>query len=197
MANFLEYIEGVNSTIICVDIQKEYQQCFSFRMNEFARFINQSKRKIVFLFNGPDLGFSSEEEYKYWLMEYGISENKILRSTFYDKGYAFFRYPMDSGIDDDETINLVKFMMEKGVNDSRDLDQEFWDEFVSKYKHNSIRELLQHSGDLIHIPDLMQFLRPFNSISLCGGGRNECLKEVEIALKVLNKNFNFIQQFVY
>jgi hypothetical protein len=43
----------------------------------------------------------------------------------------------------------------------------------------------------------MDFLKNYSNIVLLGGGVNECLKEVEIALLALNKNFNVLRQFTY
>ena len=57
--------------------------------------------------------------------------------------------------------------------------------------------LLENAGDMINIPDLMDFLKNYSNIVLLGGGVNECLKEVEIALLALNKNFNVINKFTY
>jgi hypothetical protein len=65
------------------------------------------------------------------------------------------------------------------------------------HDQNDVRELLENAGDMISIPDLMDFLRNYNNIVLTGGGINECLKEVEIALLALNKPFNILRQYTY
>jgi hypothetical protein len=43
----------------------------------------------------------------------------------------------------------------------------------------------------------MDFLKPYNGIILTGGGINECLKEVEISLKALGKNYTVFTEFTY
>jgi len=43
----------------------------------------------------------------------------------------------------------------------------------------------------------MEFISKFNNIVLTGGGINECLKEVEIALLALDKPFNILKQYTY
>ena len=88
-------------------------------------------------------------------------------------------------------------MIEKDVNDSRELDEEFWDEFIERFNNEDIRALLETSGDMINIPDLMSFLSNYNNIVLAGGGVNECLKEVEIALQSLDKPFTLLTKFTY
>ena len=187
--------------LVVVDIQPEYQNIFRNMGAELAEYINEnyhSLTDLTFLYNGEDtLGMISEYEYKDWWLEQGLDENILSSATFYDKGYAFFRFCMDEGIDDDQTINLIKYMVEKDINDSRDLDEEFWDEFVSRFGSEDIRELIEFSGDAINIPDLMDEISSYNNIVLCGGGVNECLKEVEIALDALDKPYHTFSRFTF
>ena len=60
-----------------------------------------------------------------------------------------------------------------------------------------LRELLEFADDCIYIPDLMDYLKKYNDVFLCGGGLEECLKEVEIALLALEKPFNILSEFTY
>ena len=138
-----------------------------------------------------------EDDYKFWWVEYGLDESIVYYSRFYDKGYAFFRYCIDSDIDDEATTNLVRMMIEKDINDSRQLDEEFWNEFIERYGNEDVRELLEFADDCINIPDLMEYLSDYNNIVLVGGGINECLKEVEIALNALDKPYTTIPKFIY
>jgi hypothetical protein len=43
----------------------------------------------------------------------------------------------------------------------------------------------------------MDFLKRYNNIVLSGGGINECLKEVEIALKALKKPYQVDKNYTY
>jgi hypothetical protein len=188
--------------LVVVDIQPEYASYFgkSF-LREFVIFLNENYENLAdltFLYNGADtLGMISEHDYQYWWIENGLEEHIVNSATFYDKGYAFFRYCMDSSIDEDQIVNLVKYMIEKDVNDSRELDEEFWNEFVERFGNEDIRDLLETSDDMINIPDLMSFLSNYRGVVLCGGGVNECLKEVEIALQALDKPFTLMTKFTY
>lgn len=198
-------ISGVNpianKQLIVVDIQPEYADGFSHFLREFVTFINtnyESLNRLVFLFNGQDtLGMISESEYKNWWYELGLEEEIIESAIFYDKGYAFFRYCIDSNISDESISNLVREMMRLDINDSRQLTEEFWDQFIVDYGDEEIRSLLEIADDCISIPELMDFLTRFNSIVICGGGVNECLKEVEIALNSLDKPYNVLTKFIY
>jgi hypothetical protein len=192
-----------NKTIINVDIQLEYQDYINSNMlNKWVNFINENNENnnIVFLYNGADtLGMVGEYDYKEWLIELGIEENVIENATFYDKGYAFFRYCMDSGIDEQNIVDLIRYMISHDINDSRDIDEEMWNNYMEETNHSQsdVRELLENAGDMINIPDLMDFIKRYNNIVLCGGGINECLKEVELALLALNKNFIILNEFTY
>lgn len=189
-------------TIINVDIQPEYEDYISFDINEWVRFINKSAKtnRIIFLFNGEDtLGMVSQHDYYYWLNELGIKNSVLDNATFYDKGYAFFRYCMDNSIDEQNIADFVRFMIKHEINDSRDMDEHMWYSFMEETNHtiSDVKELLENSDDMINIPDLVDFIQNYDNIVLTGGGVNECLKEVEIALLAIDKPFNVLHEFTY
>jgi hypothetical protein len=191
-------------TIINVDIQPEYEKFIKreFDLFKWAAFINQNANSntIVFLYNGADtLDMIDEYSYKEWLLDLGITEETLESSIFYDKGYAFFRYCMDNSIDEDNIVDLIKFMIRYNITDSREIDEEMWDTYMKETKHNQqdVRDLLENADDMINIPDLMDFLKGYQNIVLTGGGINECLKEVEIALLSLDKKYNAMKNFIY
>lgn len=189
-----------NKNIINVDIQPEYEP-IPF-LNNWVKFINKSYKSnnIIFLYNGYDtLGMVSEDEYKEWLVDCGIKKSIVYNSIFYDKGYAFFRYCMDEGIDEQAIVDLVKYMISHDINDSRDIDEDMWNNYMEETDHtaNDVRDLLEEADDMINIPELMTFLKNYSDIVLTGGGINECLKEVEIALMVLGKKYEMLEEYTY
>jgi hypothetical protein len=191
----------VSGKHLCVvDIQPEYQSHIPF-LGHFIDFLNNNYEtlgNLTFFYNGQDtLGMIAESDYKMWWLKNGLDEHIIDQAIFYDKGYAFFRYCIDEGIDDDQIVNLIKYMIEKDVNDTRDLDKEFWNEFVERFGNEDIRELLEFAGDAINIPELMDELRGYRGVVLCGGGINECLKEVEIALDALGTQYTTLTKYTY
>jgi hypothetical protein len=186
--------------LVVVDIQPEYQDGVPW-LYDFVEFLNENYHELnnlTFLYNGADtLGMIDLQSYQYWWVENGLDEEIAFDSNYYDKGYAFFRYCMDSGIDEDSVSNLVRYMISNDVNNSRELDEEFWNGFVDQYGSEDVRDLLEISDDCLWIPDLMEELVSYNNIVLCGGGIDECLKEVEIALNALDKPFQVLSQFTY
>ena len=196
------FVESAKPTLIVVDVQPEYESYMGFNVSDFMEWINQNEdefQSVLFLYNGADtLDMIPLHDLQMWYMEHDLEESIVHTSDFYDKGYAFFRFCMDSGIDDDDIVKLVKYMAKNDITDSREIDSEIWDHFVSEYGAEDVRELLQDAGDMINIPDLMDFLKDYNNdIILTGGGANECLKEVEIALDALDKKYTHNHDWTY
>ena len=199
---------GVNvvggANLITVDVQPEYQDYLSFNLQNYLQFLNENienLNSLTFLYNGKDtLGMVSEQDFQYWLIENGFEEENLYDARYYDKGYAFFRYCMDEGIDDDEIVSLIQFMIRHNINDSRDIDEQMWIDFMTETNadQSDVKDLLEIADDMINIPDLMDFLKNYGGkIILTGGGINECLKEVEIALMALKKPYNVLTQYTY
>jgi len=198
----INLVQGAN--FISVDIQPEYENYITFNLDSFIMFLNKNidvMNSLTFLYNGKDtLGMLSEPAYRDWLFENGLQEEVLDSAKFYDKGYAFFRYCMDEGIEEEETVNLVKYMIQNNINDSRDINEEMWNGFMQQYGYDSstVRDLLESAADMINIPDLMDYLQRFGGkLVICGGGINECFKEVEIALTALGKNYNVLTEYTY
>lgn len=187
-------------TLVNVDIQQEYQSYFTFKTVDWSRFLtkNWEANNIVFLYNGESMGMTSEGGYQDWLLNY-IDYELLDQATFYDKGYAFFRYCMDEGIDDEATVDLIKYMVKHNINDSRDINEDMWNQFMQETGHTrqDVRDLLEPADDMIHVPDLMDEIKNYNSPVLMGGGINECLKEVELAFMALDKPYQVYKKFTY
>ena len=192
-----------NKTIINVDIQQEYKKSFSSKfIYNWIEFLNESdgENMIVFLYNGKDtVGTMSKVEYVDWLMEYGLNEDILYNAVFYDKGYAFFRYCMDEGVDEDSIVEFVKYMYNHNINDSREIDEDMWNDFMEETgsDKSEVRDLMEFADDCVTIPDLMDELKKYKNIVLTGGGLNECLKEVEIALKALGKSYEILSEYTF
>lgn len=196
--------ENKSSThLIVVDVQPEYERSINFDILEFFEYIS-TYDNVIYLYNGYDtLGMISEPDLKNWILEYveydddfvNFMESKI---KFYDKGYAFFRSCMDQGINDNSIVSLVKYMYKNDLRDSRDLNKLMWSKFKGKYPDETISELLECADECLYIPDLMDELININgTIILVGGGIDECLKEVEIALLALDKKYTVKNEWTY
>lgn len=202
LRNLLNESPHSGKTFVSVDIQPEYEKSFGFRADEYCEYLNDNDfNQLVFLYNGEEtLGMISEQDYKWWLFENGLTEEVMDSARFYDKGYAYFRYCMDNSLDDDVIANFVRFMYQNDVRDSRDMTRDMWAKYLREHRRTDrkeVYELLRDSGDCVNIPDLMDYIKNFRNIVLTGGGVDECLKEVEIALQALNIPYQTEHQFTY
>jgi len=192
--------EKRKNNLIIVDIQPMYESYFKSRIDidAFIEFIKE-QGKILYYYNGPDtVGSDTKNDIINWLVEesgYDRELDRKLRSNdviWYDKGYAFFRGWMDNGADDAFIKKALRFMGEKKVNDSRDIDPEEWEEKFPDEWHDVFID------DMITLPDIpLNVLKKFSGSYLLGGGRNECLKEVEILMSTFNIKAKRVKKFIY
>lgn len=185
-------IESTRNELVVVDVQPVYKNYIKFNIESFINYIKeQNYYRILYLFNGPDFGFETEHEIKEWLFEKVEYDEELCEFIqtfkFYEKNYGFYRDLIDSDYDEADIIKLIKYMTNKKENDSRDLEDEEWDKL----------NIQNPSPNHIYIPDVIDILKNHNNIHLCGGGKKECLKEVEICLKVLNKDYKLLDKWVY
>lgn len=185
------YLSESNSkTLIIVDIQPAYAKNIRFNISDFVKFLAESDyQNYLYLYNGPELGFESEEDIKYWLYEHSNEAmmEELDKVKWFEKNYAFFRNAMDNGTDEDDIIKVAKKLIQKHENDSRDLSEEDWEELGIE----------SFGEDNIYIPDVLDVLKKYNNIDICGGDQNECLKEVEICLDILGKSYTQVRKFIF
>lgn len=185
-------------TLIVVDVQPAYDKFFD--TTRYVTFIEESVSKydkILYLFNGPELGYENEDEIKYWLLENGVSETSVEQIEFFDKGYGWFRYCMDEGYTE-EITSLVKWMYQNGKMSLEEMERQDWYDAMDEYPEiEKIKDMVH--DDPLYLPEhLFAKLKNTNStIDIIGGMAMECLKEVEIILMALDKNYNLIKKYVY
>ena len=193
-------IETRKKNVIVVDVQPMYESFIDFEITDFNEFLKNQKN-LLYFFNGPDtVGIDSKRKIINWLCEYCEEEwendlyNKLnSNQTFwYDKGYGFFRSWMDQGASWSFIKKAIRFMMSKKVNDSRDINPDEWyEKFPNDFQDSFI-------DDIIYLPDIpLNILKKFNGSYLVGGGKNECLKEIQILMSVFNIKYTLVNDFVY
>ncbi len=191
----------ITQTILSVDIQPGHQDGIHFDLDEYADYINNNtSNNIIFMFNGEDLGYESLEEYQSWLFDIGVEEDVIENAIFIEKSYGFFRYPIDYGIEENSIADLVRYLYDNNINNSYELDEDTWDDFVETTDsyNTEIRDLLEFENfSSLSIPDLMDDLKKYYNYILVGGDINQCLKEIEIALLALDKQYEIYRKFTY
>lgn len=200
MSRFNNYInEKRKNNVIVVDVQPIYKGPMRFKTWEFAQFL-KDQGKILYYFNGPDtIGGDSKREIIDWLSESLDYDDDLYKklndktqTIWYDKGYAFFRGWMDNGAGEGFIKKAIRYMMSKRVNDSRDIDPEEWQEKFPDDWQDS------YDADNIYLPDIpINILKQFSGSYLVGGGKNECLREVEILMSIFNIRSTKVGKFIY
>lgn len=189
------------NNLIVVDIQPDYSKNIHF-LPEFAQFLINTvkqRKKIIYFYNGQEVGGSDDaHSIIFWLLEslnyeeeemdevYGLLMHNII---WIDKGYGFFRNWMDQDVSDDVIIKVIRLMVIKKINDSRQLDEE---------ELNNLGVCSSLYQDGIHLPNIsLNQLKQFNGSYLCGGGRDECLKEVQLLMNAFNIKYTLLNRFIY
>lgn len=193
-------VESFGGVHISVDVQPEYEDVIPFDIVEYYEWMNESFNEVVVYVNGEELGFPNIEEHKQWLVyEKDVPEEIVYsdKFEFREKGYAFFRSCMDTGRVEC-LIDIIRYMFDNHITDSRDIDIDD-NPFKDQTNCDDILEFIINSGDTINIPDLMFELKDdgFTKVSVSGGGTNECLEEIRLALKALNIKYTDINNYIY
>jgi hypothetical protein len=191
-----------SETLVVIDIQPSYSHCFSFQ-HKFQEYLEENEFKnIIWFYNGPELGMEDEGQMKEWLLcDLEYPEHIVEDIQFEEKSYAFFRAIMDNGgFDDDELVEVVKYMIKTDKNDIRELDDEDWTELEDDIAIDDWKEFTE-SGDSIGLPyfhgaPVENQLRR-DKLIVCGGGRDECLAEMLIYFDAINAKYKELNQFIY
>lgn len=193
MLNELKKLLEFNNKIIVCDVQPMYEKYIHFNIQEFCQYLN-TKEEILYYYVGQEdsgIGDDTKEEVLYWLIENGLNEDKAYDITFIDKGYAFLRGWMDNGVSDEAILNVLRYMIENDISDSRDFEDP---SIIDEIAGEEVSEL----ADNIYLPNFeMPEPSQFSGAELIGGGRNECLKELELALMAYGINYALNNRYIY
>ena len=190
--------EGISgSKLIVVDIQPAYEkECKRFKNKFFEDLINFNG-KVLYLFNGPDMGYNDDKNViEDWIREEtGEWEIDLSNIEFIEKEYGFFCDIMDSGYDESNIIDLVGWMIDNDKYDVRDISEKDLKNIIND--EYLIHEIL-NERIFLSLPQFdIDILKRFNGASICGGGRNECLAEIQILLEAMRIKTKVINKYVY
>lgn len=201
----------MSKSLIIVDIQPFYDPWHEHITQPLIEYVENSIRNNVYdeylwFFNAEEVGIqdTAQDMYEY-LLENGMDEEIIEEDhvTFIDKYYAFFRNWMDIGVDEEFLIKVIRYMISNDINDSRDIDDEAFEMLIQTHHDIPYGVDIQEEFDFlfqdnIHIPDFRWgAVKQLKNVDIYGGGRNECLKEMEILLEVVNVNVNQLDKYIY
>lgn len=192
-----------NRNVIVVDIQPAYNSNDSNYVSEAMWFLNNMSGNILMLVNADNDGFTEDDEHtiKSFWVEHGFDEERFDDTEYVDKGYGFLRSWMDNGVDEGVIIKTIREMYKHKVNDSRQL---FGGEDSDNYA-----ELFEEFVGADHFQDFMLYdplivewlsiklLKEFTGSYIIGGGREECLREVQLLMNAFNIRYKEINHLIY
>jgi hypothetical protein len=209
MKRFNEWLlEGRSYPCIVVDVQPEYCP-MSDVCEKIISFVNKQTGPVLMFVNAEDSGLTSDtiDSIKlYWeeivteLSGDYEDESPVNWDRFeiVDKGYGYFRSWMDSGMDSRIIIATIRELYSQRKSDSRDLV--FPDDVKEMTPIQSeIQDAIEEMGDDPLIVNWISVgqLRKFNGAYIMGGGRDECLREVELLMNAFNIKYKRIDSLVY
>jgi hypothetical protein len=196
MINLLECLTKMkineSNTLIVVDVQPGHESYITFDINLFCEYLNDHKGNIHYLFNGEDLGYESVDELRDWLVEHGVDEDVVYSIDFIEKSYGWLRDMIDSGVSEDDIKKVLSYMINNDIDTSEDIEEVVYSEL-------NLDDIEDFTGvNTIYQPSIINSLKRLpSSGTIVGGGKQECLLEVELTLEALNKHYTRDNKFVY
>jgi len=198
--------EGTAHPCIVVDVQPEYCGIGDGDENyvcvNIIDFINQRTGPVLMFINAEVSGHSPDtlNDVKLYWEDSGFDPNNWRKVEIVDKGFGYFRSWMDRGTSPRTIIKVIREMYNQKVSDSREL---YGGELDPKYEEN-MRKLMGSDFRDYDLDDSISVnwtsvaqLKRYNGAYIMGGGREECLREVELLMNAFNIKYRRIDSLVY
>ncbi len=206
ISNYKIIQEGLSHPIIVVDVQPEYANYGNNhkKCQQIIQFVTKQTGPILMFVNAEGSGVSGDtiqDIKQYWEETVGHTENEDgeyeptidwSRFEIVDKGYGYFRSWMDNGVSENAIIKTIRAMYQQKINDSRGFDEGVLQTILD----NEYAEWMESEPIFVNWTSISQ-LRKFNGAYIVGGGRNECLREVELLMNAFNIKYKRIDSLVY
>lgn len=183
---------------IVVDVQPEYSFLIDFEP-DLMEFLNYNTNKILMYYNSDEEGFTNDSLHdimQYW-EDHGFDPENWQRVEMVDKGYGYFRSWMDEGVSERAIIDVIRMMYQQRVNASGELFKDKSAEyFVEQLTALGIPEEIISDHIIINWTSVAK-LKQYSGSYIVGGGRRECLREVELLMNAFNIKYKEIARFIY
>jgi hypothetical protein len=204
--------EGRAHPVIVVDVQPEYCEPGINDGSEhpicvdIIRFVTKQTGPVLMFVNAEDQGQTADtvaDVKLYWedtmreLANDYENEQPIDWSRFQivDKGYGYFRSWMDQGVSPAAIIRVIRAMYLNRISDSREFE-DIDPELLPRLVGSEWDAWMYHDAITTNWTSIAQ-LKRFSGAYIVGGGRNECLREVELLMNVFNIRYKRIDSLVY
>jgi len=179
--------------VVC-DVQPAYAEGWD-RLDDLMALTSGHDGPVTMLVNAEEHQLTSDmvgDCMAFW-SGHGMSGAALDALRVVDKGYAWLRGWMDNGADEDAIVRVLRRMRADGAWDSRDLDPEVLREAVGG---DGWRDWMEDEPLALGWIDEAT-VRSMDGCLLCGGHREECLREVELLLRAYGVRYELLEEFVY
>lgn len=209
--------ESSNTNLLIIDVQPEYSSHSDYILAGVQNMIEAvTGGKIVIVFNdsggGDDqhvvynylAGFNDfnadaeeyDEEREMWVHKRPKLVQNLTRATYLQKEYGFLRPFMDLGISDAVIIEILREMYQRKVTDSREMELTSMSERVQTEIEQS-SAYWDEEGIAIQSWVPVTLLKQISPFYMMGGGRNECLREIELICNAFNIKYKRVDSLIY
>lgn len=197
-------LQEVRSTpCVVVDVQPEYTGINDGNelqwIDDMMGFLNNQSGPILMFVNAEDQGLTNDtvgDIQTYW-EDSGFDPDNWDRVEIVDKGYGYIRGFLDYGVDHAAIIRTIREMYQQKVTDSRELfDGEGSEDYIEQMGNLGIPEEVLSDAISVEWTSVAQ-LKQFSGCYIMGGGKNECLKEVQLLMNAFNIKYREIEEFIY
>lgn len=188
--------EARGNSLILVDFQPDYASAYDYddAIGQAIAYINKKQPSVTAFFNGADVGSDDTPDEVMWhYMEHGLNEDLAHLFTFKEKSFAWLRQWMDTGIDHALIIKVIRYIVMNDLRDSREIEDEAWLKLVGEdFEYYDDREMN------IYLPDInIATLKTLSGSLLGGGGKHECLKELQLLMNAFNIKYKLVSDWIY
>lgn len=188
-------MQNQSDFLVVVDVQPAYHEACENIVYDIIEKMNNTEQVIIFFYIGRQLEGDSKYDVIGYLLENGLDENRIDGIRFIEKEYGFFRNWMDCGVPHHKIVETISYMNEHNIQDIKKFTDSDWKNAVGdRYAHRAF------SDDDFYLPSFNQKMfkdKKIDNLELIGGGRYECLLEIDFFLKGLGKKTVINEELCY
>lgn len=190
--------ENISTNLLVVDVQPAYDWWCRDIAPRIMQLLNTHTGKKYCLYNAE--GMTEDDKYSVieYYLDYGLRQDQVENIQFVEKSYGFFREWMDRSVTERIIIKTIRAMVQHRVNNSRDLDVDI---VLTKQEQERGLKLwgIDWEEDGIYMPNFMpiSILKQISPFLMCGGAREQCLKEIELLCNAFNIKYKRIDSLIY
>lgn len=179
----------MNQALLVVDVQPAYGRHCESIARQVAQRINNTRRPVLIFWVGEGLTEDTQYDVYEFLRAAGAYRPKLDQAAFVEKDYGFYRPWMDCGMPEETIVSVGRAMRQRGISDSRMVDLV---EILGEEPSTPIP-----MGPMVEPSFADDRLQMFDHFQTCGGGREECLAEMELFLQIHDKSYTRLEHLVY